>query len=77
MNCNICGKPIVLVPSAAERARKYQSYDGHPASYYTSLFTSHSECFVAKRSAESVELMRKIVAEQKRTGPVTLTKVTL
>lgn len=57
MNCTICGKPIVLVPSAAERAAKDVS--GKPAAYYTSLFTSHSECQVAKRSQESIDLMRK------------------
>lgn len=34
MNCTICGKPVVLVPSAAERAKKYGD---HPASYYTAL----------------------------------------
>ena len=56
MNCSICNKPIVLVPSAKERAAKY----GGQASDYTRLFTTHSECAVAKRSAESVSLMRKI-----------------
>lgn len=54
--CTICNKEIVLVPSAAERAKKY----GGTAEYYTSLFTTHSECFVNKRSQESTELMRKI-----------------
>jgi hypothetical protein len=55
MNCTICNKPIVLVPSAAERAQKY----GGKPSDYTKLFTTHSECFVAKREAETVELMRR------------------
>lgn len=56
MDCTICHRPIVLVPSAHERARKYGD---HPAAFYTSLFTTHSTCFVEKRSAESVELMRR------------------
>ena len=53
MKCTICDKPIVLVPSAEERAAKDLS--GNPASYYTKLFTSHSECFIAKRSAGGFE----------------------
>jgi hypothetical protein len=56
MNCTICGKRIVLVPSATERARKY---GGTPQSY-TALFTEHGECVVAKRERETVELMRRI-----------------
>lgn len=56
MNCSICGKPIVLVPSAAERARRF---GGKPEDY-TKLFTEHSECLIEKRSAESVALMRKL-----------------
>ena len=59
--CTICGKEIVLVPSAAERAKKY----GGVPSDYTNLFTSHSECQVKQRSQASTELMRKIVAEGK------------
>ena len=54
--CNICNKPIILVPSAAERTKKY---GGTPKSY-TDLFTSHTECFIAKRNADTVSLMRKI-----------------
>jgi len=56
MNCTICKKPVVLVPSAAERAAKF----GGKPSDYTKLFTAHGECVVDKRSAESVELMRAI-----------------
>lgn len=58
--CTICNKTIVLVPSASERAAKF----GGKASDYTKMFTTHSECAVAKRSQESTELMRRIVAEQ-------------
>lgn len=56
MNCTICKKPVVLVPSAEERAAKA----GGKPSDYTKLFTTHGECVVAKRSAEAVELMREI-----------------
>ena len=44
MNCLKCGKKIVLVPSAAERAAK--DVTGKSAAYYTSLFTVHPECQV-------------------------------
>ena len=57
--CTICKKEIVLVPSAAERAKKY----GGKASDYTSMFTAHAECYVKQRSDTSVELLRKIVKE--------------
>lgn len=56
MNCTICKKLIVLVPSATERARKF---GGKPADY-TKLFTTHAHCTVEKRSAEAVALMRRI-----------------
>ncbi len=56
MNCSICGKPIVLVPSASERAEKF----GGKASDYTAAFTYHSTCMVTKRSAESIELIRQL-----------------
>lgn len=55
MNCTICGKPIVLVPSAKERAEK----SGGKPSDYTKLFTAHGECQVQKREAETLELMRE------------------
>lgn len=54
-NCTICSKPIVLVPSAAERAAKDVS--GRSTKYYTSLFTTHSECAVAQRSEQARQLM--------------------
>jgi hypothetical protein len=47
MKCTICGTPIVLVPSAEERARK--DVTGKSAAYYRSLFTTHSECNLIKR----------------------------
>ena len=67
-NCTICGKPVILVPSAIERARK-DGYEGaaakERAKFYISLFTSHSDCFIQKRSQESVELMRASDAKAK------------
>lgn len=63
MNCRVCSKPIVLVPSAAERATKYQHIDGRPAAFYTALFTEHSECTLAKRAADTTALMKRIKTE--------------
>lgn len=56
-NCTICGKPIVLIPSAAERARK--DVTGKPASYYLGLFTEHADCTVAKRERDTLELIAR------------------
>ena len=56
MKCSICNKNIVLVPSAAERARKY---GGKPRDY-TKLFTEHSECLVQKREQDTIALMLRI-----------------
>ena len=60
MTCSICGKPIVLMPSAAERARRF---GGRPGDY-TRLFTAHTDCTIAKRSQDAVALMGRIAAEQ-------------
>ena len=56
MNCKICSKPVILQPSATERAAKY----GGKPSDYTKLFTTHAECAVALREQETLRLMRKI-----------------
>lgn len=56
MNCKICGKPIVLAPSANERAAK--DVTGKSAAYYTSLFTEHSQCTLDKRNEDTSALMR-------------------
>lgn len=56
MKCTICGKEIILSPSASERARVY----GGKPSDYTRLFREHSECLIAKRERETVELIRKL-----------------
>lgn len=55
MACKYCGKPVVLVPSAAARARKH----GGTAAYYTSLFPNHSECVVQNNREQSLVAMRK------------------
>ncbi len=55
MKCTICGKNIVLIPSAKERAAKY---GGKPADY-TALFTEHAACTVEKRERETLELIRR------------------
>ena len=59
MKCTICGKPIVLVPSAKERSEKY----GEPPSYYTKLFTTHTQCFLEKRERDTRELMKRLKEE--------------
>lgn len=56
MNCTICGKRIILMPSAKARADKY---GGSPKDYIR-LFTSHAECAINKREAETIALMHRI-----------------
>jgi hypothetical protein len=56
MNCSKCGKPIILTPSARERAAKY----GGKPSDYTSLFTIHSDCLIQKRD----DAVRKLIVRQ-------------
>ena len=58
MNCTLCGKPVVLVPSAKERAKKA---GGQPEDY-TRLFTAHANCQIAKRNADTLALVRKLNA---------------
>jgi hypothetical protein len=53
--CNLCGKPITLVPSAEERSRK----TGYPASYFTNLFTTHSDCALRKRHQDVLDLIER------------------
>lgn len=54
--CKICGKEIVLVPSAEERARK----SGGKAQDYIKLFTTHSECSINYRREETLKLIQKL-----------------
>ncbi len=55
-NCTICGKPIVLVPSAAERAKKH----GGKPSDYPNAFTTHATGSIEQRSAEARALMARL-----------------
>ena len=48
MKCTHCGKEVVLVPSAAERAAK--DVTGKSAAYYTSLFPRHTACELELRN---------------------------
>jgi hypothetical protein len=57
MKCKHCNREIVLVPSAAERAKKDRA--GNPASYYTSLFQYHADCQLELRRVGTLELMRR------------------
>lgn len=52
-NCTICGLPIHLVPSAAERAAK--DVTGRTAAYYASLFSEHSDCTLRSRERKLAE----------------------
>jgi hypothetical protein len=61
-SCKICNKPIVLVPSASERAAKY----GGKPSDYTNLFSTHSACSIKKRQEDTSALMAQITAKAKR-----------
>jgi hypothetical protein len=63
MKCTICTKPIVLVPSAAERAAKF----GGKASDYTKLFTTHPQCALDKRNEQIESLI--VVANYTFTTP--------
>ena len=56
MNCSICGKKIILVPSEKERAKRY----GGKPSDYTKLFTEHHECLIQKREQDTLEIIRRI-----------------
>lgn len=63
-NCTICGKRIVLVPSAQERAQRY----GGTAESYTKLFTTHSDCLIERRESETIALMRSIREQARLRG---------
>jgi len=54
-NCTICGKPVVLSPSAIERAKRH----GGAPSDYTNLFDAHADCQLAKRKQDTSELIKK------------------
>lgn len=55
MVCKYCGKPVILVPSASERARKF---GGRPSDY-TKLFEDHADCILEARRAAILKLINK------------------
>lgn len=57
--CLICGKPIILSPSATERARKDVTGNTN-AQFYLDLFKTHSECEINKREEETHQLMLRL-----------------
>ena len=65
MNCQICGEPVILVPSAAERARN-DRWGNTTAADYTALFPTHSSCFLAKRKRDTSELIRRYYPKETR-----------
>lgn len=58
MNCKICKLPIVLQPSAEERAKS--DVTGKTAAYYRSLFTTHADCQLKARQEATSFLMRSL-----------------
>jgi len=56
MKCKHCSKPIVLMPSAKERARVH----GGMADDYTKLFEYHAACTLELRAKGVSELMQRI-----------------
>ncbi len=58
MNFSICDLPVVLVPSAQERAAK--DVTGKPASYYTAIFDTHADCTLKKRAEDVEDLIRRL-----------------
>ncbi len=60
MKCRICNTEIVLVPSAAERARNL----GGKPSDYTKLFTMHDKCALAERAKSTSKLLAEHYPKQ-------------
>ena len=55
MNCKHCAKPVVLMPSAVDRAARY---GGTPADY-TRLFPVHAACALRAREADLAALLAR------------------
>ena len=60
MKCSICDLPIILAPSASERAKKY----GGRAEDYTALFKEHAQCAIDKHNRETQELIIRIYSKE-------------
>lgn len=60
MNCTICDRPVVLHPTAAQRAERY---GGTPRDY-TILFPRHADCVVKAREQEAIDLLRSLNSDE-------------
>lgn len=66
--CAHCGKPVILSPSAAARAKKY----GETPEYYRRLFPSHTECVLRARQDDLSKLLARVHAKHIAGGAVIL-----
>lgn len=64
MNCTLCDKPVILQPSAKARAERY---GGAPRDY-TILFPRHADCELKAREQGTLELLRRLNAEENGHG---------
>ena len=73
MNCTICNKPIILVPSAEERAKN--DVTGRPATFYRNLFREHAECQLKKRHEDTLANLRTHRAATAHINPADVWKL--
>ena len=62
MNCTLCHKPVVLHPTAAQRAERF---GGVPRDYIV-LFPRHAECELKKREQDTEELLQRLNSDRNR-----------
>jgi hypothetical protein len=60
--CKHCHKPIKLVPSAEERAKKY----GGTPNFYRDIFTMHNECIMELRKQPMNQGKKNVLIERVR-----------
>jgi len=60
VNCTLCHKPVVLHPTAAQRAERY---GGTPRDY-TILFPRHADCELKAREQATQELIQRLNSDQ-------------
>lgn len=58
MNCTLCHKPVILQPTAAQRAAR----NGGVPRDYVVLFPRHAECELKKREQDTHELISRLNA---------------
>ena len=58
MNCTHCGKRVVLIPSATERAAK--DVTGKTAACYIKLFPRHAKCELELREQSLDKFLERI-----------------